>query len=176
MLLVEIDLDATAVIGPVRQRLAAINPAIPVLNVGSLEQHMNLLLYEDRRNAWIGFAMAVLALTLGAVGVHGVVALVTARRTREMGIRLALGADRRQVLRLLLGKGIRLAIVGGSLGIVGGIAAGRLLAGQLHGIDPVDLPAIAAGTAILMGAALAASFTPAWRASRVDPVVALRDE
>jgi predicted permease len=176
MLLVETDLDATSVIGPVRQRLAAINPAIPVLNVGSLEQHMNLLLYEDRRNAWIGFAMAVLALTLGAVGVHGVVALVTARRTREMGIRLALGAERLQVLRLLLGRGLGLAIVGTSLGIAGGIVAGRLLEGQLHGIDPADLPAIAAGTAILMGAALAASFMPAWRASLVDPVVALRDE
>lgn len=176
LLLVETQGDAAAVFGPVKQRIAGIDPSIPVLKVSSFAEHMELLLYEDRRNAWLGLAIALLALTLGAVGVHGVVSLVTARRTREIGVRVALGADRRQVLRLLLGKGFRLAVAGAILGIAGGLAAGRLLRSQLHGVDGSDPWSIAVGTAVIVAAALAASFTPAWRAARLDPAVALRDD
>jgi ABC-type antimicrobial peptide transport system permease subunit len=168
--------DTAAVVGSVKQRLAEIDPAIPVLAVSSFAEHMNLLLYEDRRNAWIGFAIALLALALGAVGVHGVVSLVTARRTREIGLRVVLGADRRQVLWLLLGKGVRLALVGAILGIAGGLAAGRLLQNQLHGIEATDPWSIVVGTTVLITVALAASFAPAWRATRLDPAVALRDD
>jgi putative ABC transport system permease protein len=176
LLLVEAQGDTAAVVGSVKQRLAEIDPAIPVLAVSSFAEHMNLLLYEDRRNAWIGFAIALLALALGAVGVHGVVSLVTARRTREIGLRVVLGADRRQVLWLLLGKGVRLALVGAILGIAGGLAAGRLLQNQLHGIEATDPWSIVVGTTVLITVALAASFAPAWRATRLDPAVALRDE
>jgi predicted permease len=176
LLLVEAQGDTAAVVGSVKQRLAEIDPAIPVLAVSSFAEHMNLLLYEDRRNAWIGFAIALLALALGAVGVHGVVSLVTARRTREIGLRVVLGADRRQVLWLLLGKGVRLALVGAILGIAGGLAAGRLLQNQLHGIEATDPWSIVVGTTVLITVALAASFAPAWRATRLDPAVALRDD
>jgi putative ABC transport system permease protein len=110
------------------------------------------------------------------VGVHGVVALVTARRTREIGIRLALGADRPQLLRLLIGRSVVVAIGGTAAGIAGGIAAGRLLRSWLHGIDPADPWSFAAATGVIVAAALAASFTPVWRASRMDPAVALREE
>jgi ABC-type antimicrobial peptide transport system permease subunit len=137
---------------------------------------MDLLLYEDRRNAWVAIAIAILALTLGAVGVHGVVTLVTARRTKEIGIRVVLGAERRQLFRLLLGKGLRLALIGSALGIGGGVAAGRLLENQLHGIDPTDPWSFAVGTVVCVAVALAASFVPVWRAARLDPAVALRDE
>lgn len=176
LLLVEAHGDALALVGSVKQRIAEIDPIIPVLSVSSFAGHMDLLLYEDRRNAWIGLAIAILAVALGAVGVHGVISLVTARRTREIGIRVALGAERRQLISLLLGKGVTLAVIGAILGIAGGLAAGRFLEHQLHGVSPADPWTIVLGTMVLVTVALAASFTPAWRASRLDPAVALRDE
>jgi predicted permease len=176
LLLVETHEDASAVFGSVRQRIAEADPAIPILRVGSLAEHMEQLLYEDRRNAGIGLAVALLALALGAVGVHGVVSLVTARRTREIGLRVALGAERSQVLRLLLGRTVRLAAAGAILGIAGGLAAGRLLRSQLHGVDAIDPLSMGVGTAVVILVALVASFAPAWRATRLDPAVALRDE
>lgn len=176
LLLVETATDVSAVIAPVRQRIGGVDANVPVLMVSSVAEHMNALLYEDRRNAWIGLGVALLALTLGGIGVYGVVSLVTARRTKEMGIRVALGAERRQLVRLLLDKGVRLAVAGAVLGVAGGLAAGRLLRSQLHGVSPVDPWSLSAATLVLMAVTIGASFTPAWRASRVDPVVALRDE
>jgi predicted permease len=176
LLLVESQGDPAATVGTVRRRLAEIDPALPILAVGSFAEHMNLLLYEERRNAWIALGIAVLALTLGAVGVHGVVSLVTLRRTKEIGIRLVLGARRGQVVRLLLDKGVRLAVAGVMLGIVGGIVAGRLLRSQLHGLDPIDALSIAIGAGVCLTVALTASLVPVWRATRLDPAAALRDE
>ena len=176
LLLVESAMDSTALAAAVKQQLARVDPNVPILTVSSFEQHMSLLLYEDRRNAWIGIAVALLALTLGAVGVYGVVALVTARRTRELGIRVALGAGRRQLLQLLLGKGVSLALAGAALGIAGGLWAGRLLQSQLRGIESTDPVSLVAGTLVLVLVAMSSSFIPAWRASRVDPAVALREE
>jgi predicted permease len=176
LLLVETQTDTAGIVAPIRQQLAALDSAIPVLAVSSFADHMERLVYEDRRNAWIGLAAAMLALTLGAVGIYGVVALVTARRTKEIGIRVALGAERRQLLRLLLGKGAALAAAGTVLGIAGGLGAGGLLRSQLHGVSPVDPLSVVIGTAVLVSVALASSFLPAWRASRVDPATALRDD
>jgi ABC-type antimicrobial peptide transport system permease subunit len=137
---------------------------------------MQLLLYEERRNAWIGLIAALLALTLGAVGVYSVVSLAVARRTREIGIRAALGADRAQLVRLLLGRGAALAAAGGALGIAGGIAAGNLLESQLHEIRAADPLSLVIATAGLGLVAAAANLVPAWRAARVDPVAALKGE
>lgn len=176
LLLVETEADVAAVVAPVKQQMAALDANLPVLAVSSVANHMDVLLYDDRRNAWIGLAVAGLALTLGAVGVYGVVSLVTARRRREIGIRAALGAERGQLLRLLLGKGVVLAAAGAVLGIAGGLLAGRELRSQLHDIRPADPWSIALGTAVLVSVAIASSFWPAWRASRVDPATALRDD
>jgi predicted permease len=176
LLLVEAQNDSASIVGAIKHRVAEIDPALPVLGVGSFAQHMDLLLYEDRRNAWVALAVSLLALTLGAVGIHGVVSLVTARRTKEIGIRVALGSSRGQLVRLLLGKGTRLVMTGAVLGIAGGVVAGRLLSSQLHGLDPADTWSLALGTAVSVLVALAASFTPVWRATRVDPAVLLRDE
>ncbi|HSC26186.1 MAG TPA: ABC transporter permease, partial [Vicinamibacterales bacterium] len=176
LLLVETAGDPASIVAAVRQRIAEMDPVLPILGVSSIAQHMDLLLYEDRRNAWVALAVALLAVMLGAVGVHGVVSLVTARRTREIGIRVVLGAGRGELLRLLLGSGFRLALVGAALGIAGGVAAGRLLESQLHGIDPADPWSFVLGTLLCVAVALTASFVPVWRAARLDPAVALRDE
>jgi predicted permease len=176
LLLVETQADTAGVVAPVRHQIAALDAKVPVLAVSSFADHMERLVYDDRRNAWIGLAVAGLALTLGAVGVYGVVSLVTARRTKEIGIRVALGAERGQLLRLLLGKGAALAAQGTVLGIAGGLGVGRLLRSQLHGVSPADPLSVVVGTSVLVSVALASSFLPAWRASRVDPALALRDD
>jgi predicted permease len=176
LLLVEARGDAASIVGAVKRRVAEIDPVIPILNVSSFAAHLQLLLFEDRRNAWIAFGIACLALTLGAVGVHGVVSLVTARRTKEIGIRIVLGAGRGELLRLLLGRGVMLALAGAALGIAGGVAAGRLLGSQLHGMDPADPWSFVLGTVICVTVAVAANLMPAWRATRRDPALALRDE
>jgi putative ABC transport system permease protein len=176
LLLVETEGDVAGVIAPVKQQMAAIDAQLPVLSVSSVANHVDLLLYDDRRNAWVGLAVAALALTLGAVGVYGVVSLVTARRRKEIGIRVALGAERGQLLRLLLGRGVVLASAGATLGIAGGLLVARELRSELHGISPADPWSIVLGTAVLMSVAMASSFLPAWRASRLDPASALRDD
>ena len=176
LLLVQSSGDPAAIVGPVRQRLAAIDRSLPVLEVSSLADHMSRLLYEDRRNAQVALALALLALALGAVGVHGVVSLVTARRTREIGIRVALGAGRRELLRLLLGRAVRLALAGSALGIAGGLAAGRLLSSHLHGVLPSDAWSLGVATVLLVTVALSSSAIPVWRAVRLDPAAALREE
>jgi len=176
LLLVETENDAASVVAPVKQRIASIDANIPVLTVSSLSEHMDLLLFDDRRNAWIGLAIAMLALTLGAVGVYGVVSLVTARRVKEIGIRVALGASRRQVLRLLLGRSAGRAAAGTAIGIGGGLIAGRELRSLLHDISPADPWSIVIGAVVLVGVAMASSLAPAWRASRLDPAVALRND
>ncbi len=176
LLLVETHDRPASIVSAVRRRIGELDAALPILSVSSVGEHMGLLLFEDRRNAQVALAIAILALTLGAVGVHGVVSLVTLRRTREIGIRLVLGARRGQLFRLLLGKGLRLALAGVALGIVGGIAAGRLLTSQLHGLNPVDPWSLVLGATVCMTVAVAASFLPVWRALRLDPAIALRDE
>ena len=176
LLLVETHGLPASQVGAVRRRIGEIDPALPILSSSSVAEHMNLLLYEDRRNAGVALAIAILALTLGGVGVHGVVSLVTVRRTREIGIRLMLGARRGQLLRLLLDKGVRLALSGVVLGIAGGIAAGRLLRSQLHGLDPIDPWSLLLGALICMTVAVAASLLPVWRAVHLDPAHALREE
>ncbi|HEX2343382.1 MAG TPA: ABC transporter permease [Vicinamibacterales bacterium] len=176
LLLVETAREPASIIDPVRRRITQIDAALPILQVRTFAEHMDLLLYEERRNAWIALAMALLALTLGAVGVHGVVSLVTARRAREVGIRVALGATRAQLVRLLIGRGAALAAAGGALAIGGGIAAGRLLSNQLHGIRPADAWSLVVGVVVCVAVALSATIVPVWRAARIDPAVALRDE
>ena len=176
LLLVEADGDPAGVVGAVRRRLAEIDPALPILNVSSFADHMDRLLFEERRNAWVALGVALLALILGSVGVHGVVSLVSARRTKEIGIRMMLGARRSQVLRILLTRSFMITLAGAALGAAGGMAAGQLLASQLHGLDPLDPVTFAAGTVACVAVAVAASVVPVWRAVHLEPAAALRDE
>ena len=119
---------------------------------------------------------ATLALTLSAVGIYGVLSYLVNRRTREIGIRVAVGADRARVLRMILASGLRLSLTGIAIGIVTAIPIAQILRGLLHGVTPADPATYVAVTAGLCAVALAASLVPALRATRVDPVVALKAE
>lgn len=110
------------------------------------------------------------------VGLYGVTSLATLARTREIGVRIALGARRVDVLTLVLGRGVRMAFAGTLIGVIAGVAGTRLLASRLHGVGAADLVSFAGGATCLLIAALAASAIPVIRASRVDPMSAIREE
>jgi predicted permease len=160
----------------VRRAIATIDRDLPILDVSTLERHRSSLLAEERRDALVAGAAGLLALALGSVGVYGVVSLVTLRRTKEIGIRIALGARRGDVLRLVLGSGARLALAGCVLGGLAGLAATRLLASRLHGVSSTDARSFALGASCLLVAALLAGALPALRAVRIDPAASIREE
>ena len=121
-------------------------------------------------------AFAVLALILASLGLYGVMALTVTQRTRELGIRMALGAARANIFRLVLGHGIALMALGTLLGLVGAIAVGRMLMSLLYNVGVMDAGAVITAVLTLFVVALLACFVPARRATRVDPVIALRSE
>jgi putative ABC transport system permease protein len=131
---------------------------------------------EPRFNMLLVSSFALLALALAAIGLYGVIAYSVVQRTHEIGVRMALGAVRVDVMRLVLGEGLVIAAAGVAIGLAGSAMLTRLMASQLVGITPRDPLTFAGGGLLLLGVALFASYVPAWRASRVDPIVALRAE
>jgi ABC-type antimicrobial peptide transport system permease subunit len=131
--------------------------------------------FAARRSAMaLSSVFALVALGLAAIGIYGVTSHLVGRRTQEIGLRLALGASRREVLGLILGQGLRLASGGVALGLAAALVLTRLLAGLLYGTSATDLPTFAAVAVILVLVTLAACYLPARRGTRVDPAVALR--
>ena len=166
---------AAGIMGAVKQELAAIDP-MPILRVTTMDERLSRVLSSERMAASLVGSLGVLGLLLGAVGLYGVMALSAARRMREAGIRLALGARRRDVLMLILGTGMRLWLAGTLIGLIAAAAATRLLSSRLHGVNTWD-PATFTSVAVLLAlVALAACYLPARRAASVDPNRALRYE
>jgi predicted permease len=168
--------DPSALAGPMRAALAQLDPAVPLVDVQTMEQALGAWSAERRLTMILVAVFAALALTLGAVGVYGVMAHLVVQRTREIGIRIALGAVPREIIALVIGQGAWLAVAGVTLGVGGALAASRLLGRLLFEVRPTD-PATYAGTALtLFGVAASAALVPALRATRTDPVEALRSE
>jgi putative ABC transport system permease protein len=119
---------------------------------------------------------AALALILSAIGIYGVLSYVVSRRTREIGIRVAIGAQRGQVIRLVLRSGLSLALIGVAVGVAAAAWGSQLMRGLLHDVRPWDPATFVAVAALLSGVAVLASLVPAWRASRIDPVLVLKGE
>jgi putative ABC transport system permease protein len=164
------------VIASLRKEVQAIDPTMPLYNVETLNEHMNLPLFPARVAAMVLGSFGVLALLLAMIGIYGVMSYVVAGRIREIGVRLALGARQRDVLKLIVGQGMSLAIVGLTIGLILAFAAARLLSGFLYGVSSSD-PLTFVGVALLLFAVAAlACFIPARRATKVDPLLALRYE
>jgi ABC-type antimicrobial peptide transport system permease subunit len=161
---------------PIQKKIAELDPELPVFDVLTIQQIIERSLGNASLSASLVLGFAFLSLMLASVGLYGVLSYLTTQRTGEIGVRIALGAQRKEVLRLMLGDGLRPALYGLTLGLAASIGAVRLIQSMLYGTRPLD-PAIFAGVAAtLLIVAVFACLVPAWRASRIDPMQALRTE
>jgi predicted permease len=166
--------DPEAMIAPLRGEVQSLDSKMPVFDVKTMNEHMRLSLFPSRIAATILGGFGVLALILTAIGIYGVTSCTVAQRTREIGIRMALGADRAGVARMVVRQGMKLAAIGLAIGVVFALMLTRLMSGLLFGVSPSDPITFAIIPAILGGVALGACLVPARRATSVDPIVALR--
>ena len=160
----------------IKREVQSLDPDQPVAAISTMEENIGGSLAARRLTMTLLGVFAGLALVLASVGLYGVMALSVTQRTRELGIRMALGAARRDVFRLVLGQGVTLVSLGIGLGLLGAIAASRALSSLLYGVGPLDFPALAVAIASLALVALLACWLPARRATLVDPIEALRAE
>ncbi|HUX66079.1 MAG TPA: ABC transporter permease [Terriglobales bacterium] len=156
--------------------IQALDPDQPLYDVLSMDQRVALSLAQRRLTLWLMGAFALLALALAAIGIYGVLSYAVAQRRQEIGVRMALGADRGRVLGLVLGQGLKLAAAGAAAGLVAALLLGRLASSFLFGVTITDPLTLAGVPALLLGIAALACYLPARRATRVDPVIALRGE
>ena len=168
--------DPLKVFPSVEQAVWSVDRDQPVSNPRTMDQIRSDSIAQPRVMALLLGLFAALALVLAAVGLYGVVARWVTERTHEIGVRMALGAERFEVLRLVVGRGMLLALMGGVLGLAAALALTRLIASLLYHVHPTDFVTFAAVTLLLLGVATAASYVPARRALKVDPIVALRYE
>ena len=168
--------DPSAMAGNIRKVLQSMDSEVPLYAVRTMDDYFALNLGRARFQALLLSLFAGFALLLTAVGLYGVMAQAVAQRTHEIGVRMAMGASRESLRSMILRRGTGLALAGTGLGIVGALALARLLESLLYQIPPRDPLTYVGVCAILSGVALAASYIPALRATRVDPMVALRYE
>ena len=176
MLAVRTANDPTAIAIPVQKVIAGLDRNLPVANVLTMDQIIGQSTVNESFDTKLLLAFAVLSLVLAAVGLFGVLSYIVAQRTTEIGVRIALGAQRKQVLKLMLLDGLRPAIAGLVIGVAASVGASRLLESLLFGTHPFDPIVFIAVCGILLVIAALACAMPAWKASRVDPMQALRTE
>jgi predicted permease len=161
---------------PVQRLIASLDPQLPVSDVRNMDQVIGESLINARLSATLVLGFAVLSLLLASVGLYGVLSYLAAQRTSELGIRMALGAQRDQLVQMLLVDGLRPALLGLGLGLVASFAATRIFQSMLFGTRPLDPVVLSGVIATLLSVAVLACLVPAWRASRLDPMKALRAE
>jgi len=175
-LLVTTDGDPNALVGPVRAEIRTLDRSTPVTAISTVDAQLGESLAIRRFQAWLLAMFSMLAVLLAAVGVFGLMAQVVARRTPEIGVRMALGASPQQVLSMVLRQGVLFAAAGATVGLVGAFLLARALRSLLFGVSAAD-PVSYVGAALVMGlAVLLACAVPAWRAARIDPTLALRQD
>jgi len=168
--------DPRTVLAALRRGVQELDPTLPIYDAKTLTEHMNIPLFPAKMAAGVLASFGLLALILAAVGIYGVMSYVVVGRTREIGLRMALGAQASDVLRLVLRQGMLLAFIGTAIGLVIGLGGTRLLKTLLYGVNAADPMTFAAVTLLLGSVTLLACWLPAHRATRVDPMIALRTE
>lgn len=175
-LVVRANSDPAGLLPAIREKARAINPAVALNQPRLMDDVLGESLAQQRFSATLLVFFAIAALALAVLGLYGVISFGVARRSREIGVRLALGAAPSKVLGMVVKEGLALGVAGVTLGLLGAIAMGRALAGLVFGVSPTDPVTLIAVGALLAGVAAAASWLPARRAMRVDPAVVLRSE
>jgi ABC-type antimicrobial peptide transport system permease subunit len=167
---------ASSVAAPIRRLVQDVDARLPILRQGTMEEQTATSLFPQRVALYVSGGLGTVALLLALLGIYGVTAFSVSQRTREIGVRVALGAQRSHVLGLVLRQGVVLAVVGVVVGSLAAFGATRLIANLLYGVPPTDVFAFGGAAVALAGAAVVASWIPARRAARVDPIIALRSE
>jgi putative ABC transport system permease protein len=175
-LMVRTAADPDLLAGPLSKEMRALNKEVPVFSVQTMNKLIGGQLAADRMIAVLLSIFGSGALLLAAIGIYGVMAYSAAQRTREIGIRIALGAEQRDILRLILGQGMVLIVIGAGIGLALALAATRVLKSLLFGVSATDPLTFVSVVMVLVGVALLACYLPARRAMKVDPLVALRYE
>jgi putative ABC transport system permease protein len=168
--------DPALVLEAAQQRIWAIDPLQTIYSASTVEAWVDRTLGERRFSMLLVSAFAAMALGLALVGLYGVMSFVTRQRAREIGVRRVLGAKPADIVKLVLGRGLRLTLIGILLGLVGALAAGRFMQGLLFGVSPADAMSFGGVTLLIGLVSLAACLIPALRALRIDPGAAIRDE
>jgi predicted permease len=168
--------EPTGVIAAVRQTAREIDANLPLFNIKTLAKQVDESLAQERLIGAVSSFFGLLALLLAAIGLYGIMAYAVSQRTHEIGVRMALGAHRGAVLRMVLRQGMKLVLIGTGLGLAASLAVTRVIERQLFDVTPTDPVTFIGAPILLLIVALAACFAPARRATKVDPLVALRCE
>jgi putative ABC transport system permease protein len=176
MLAVQTSTTPKALTSAIREQVRALDPDQPVTSVRTMDQLLSRTLSEARFSLLVFGLFAALALVLAAIGIYGVMATAVTQRTHEIGLRMALGAQKRDVLRLVIGQGMMLVVIGIAAGLAFAVALTRLMSSLLFGVSATDPLTLALITLLLAAVALLACYLPARRATKVDPLRALRYE
>jgi putative ABC transport system permease protein len=174
-LVLRTSLPASTLEVQIRRAIQSVDPGLPVFSVTSMDEVLDASLASRRFSANLVAGFAGLALLLASVGIYGSLAYMVGQRSREIGLRLALGAQRADVLRLVMGKGVLLASLGIAAGMIFSASTASLMASLLYGVRPHDPAVFLMAPLLLLVVALLASYIPAWRATKVDPIAALRE-
>jgi putative ABC transport system permease protein len=169
-------LDPSAISAQVRAQVQAVDATLPVFHAETLDDVLFTSLSVRRFSMEMVAFFAATALLLAGLGIYGTISYLVNEQRREIAIRLALGAQRGTILKMVLGRGLGLAAVGAGVGVAGALMVSRLMAGLLFGVSPTDLTTFAGVTIVLTTVALAASYIPALRAMRLDPITTIRTE
>jgi ABC-type antimicrobial peptide transport system permease subunit len=168
--------DPSAISSQVRTQIQSVDAELPVFRAETLDDVLSSSLSVRRFSMEMVALFAAAALLLAGLGIYGTISFVVNEQSREIAIRLALGAQRRNILKMVLRQGLTLAAAGAGLGLVGALIVSHLMAGLLYGVSPYDLSIFAGVTTVLTSVAIAASYIPALRAMRVDPITTLHAE
>jgi predicted permease len=168
--------DPESMLSALRNEVRALDPTLPLYDVKTMNEHLRLALFPARIAATVLGVFGVVALTLAAIGIYGVTSYSVSQRTREIGIRIALGAQKKDVLKLVVKNGMILTAIGVGIGLMGAALVARLITGLLFGVTPAYIGNFVFVSILLAAVALLACYLPARRATRVDPLVALRYE
>jgi ABC-type antimicrobial peptide transport system permease subunit len=173
---VETSKDPSALLPLLKARVWEVDPTLPIWDATTLDSMVAQTLAPRRFILQIVGGLSALAFALSAIGIYGMLSFSTGQRTREIGLRLAMGASGNSIMKMVLREGMLTAATGAAIGLVASLVLSRGLAALLYGVSPTDPATLAGTTALLLGVAFAACYLPARRATRIDPLAALRTD